>query len=138
VSDDATARALKDIGRRIAEARAERGLTQEAFAEQVLSVSLKYLQHLEAGRENLTVASLVSLAGRIGWPLPALFAPPRSREVRRGRPPKAPSGEPGPGTTGPDARPPDGPDGAGTDSPEEPGAEPDDRPDGAKARPSAR
>jgi DNA-binding XRE family transcriptional regulator len=87
VSDEATARALKDIGRRIAEARAERGLTQEAFAEQVLGVSLKYLQHLEAGRENLTVASLVSLAERIGWPLPALFEPPRSREVRRGRPP---------------------------------------------------
>jgi transcriptional regulator with XRE-family HTH domain len=88
VTDDATARVLKDLGRRIAEARTDRGLTQEAFAEEVLGVSLKYLQHLEAGRENLTVASLVSLASRIGCSLPDLFAPPRSRVVRLGRPPK--------------------------------------------------
>ncbi len=101
VTDDATARVLKDLGRRIAEARTDRGLTQEAFAEEVLGVSLKYLQHLEAGRENLTVASLVSLAARIGCGVPDLFAPPRSRQVRRGRPPKpcAEASAPTPDTT---------------------------------------
>ncbi len=89
MTDEATSRVLKDIGRRIAEARTERGMTQETFAEEVLGVSLKYLQHLEAGRENLTVGSLVALAERIGCALTDLFAPPRSREVRRGRPPRS-------------------------------------------------
>lgn len=88
MTDETTARVLKDIGRRIAEARAERGMTQEAFAEEVLGVSLKYPQHLEAGRENLTVGSLVALAARMGSSLTDLFEPPRSREVRRGRPPR--------------------------------------------------
>ena len=86
--NDATSRVLKDLGRRIAEERSDRGMTQERFAEEVVGVSLKYLQHLEAGRENLTVASLVSIAEKIGCSVQALFAPPRSRQTRRGRPPK--------------------------------------------------
>ena len=84
-------RVLKDIGRRIAEIRSARGLTQEAFAEQILGVSLKYVQAIESGRENLGVASLVNLANRVGVRVIDLFAAPASRAVARGRPSKRPT-----------------------------------------------
>lgn len=61
-------------------------MTQEQFAEDVLGVSLKYLQAVEAGRENLTVTSLVKLANLVRVPVADLFKAPLSREVRRGRP----------------------------------------------------
>jgi transcriptional regulator with XRE-family HTH domain len=81
-------RVLQDVGRKVAELRAEMKLTQEAFAESVLGVSLKYAQALEAGRENLTVESLVALANKAGVKVAWLFEAPLSRKVRRGRPPK--------------------------------------------------
>ena len=74
------------VGRRIAELRADAHLTQEQMAEQ-LGVSLKYVQRVEAGRENLTIRSLVRFANILGVEVAELFAPPRSHEVRRGRPP---------------------------------------------------
>ncbi len=79
-------RVLKDIGRRVAEVRLAREMTQEQFAEKVLGVSLKYCQAVEAGRENLTVASLVRLANKLRLPVARLFEPPASRRVRTGRP----------------------------------------------------
>lgn len=82
-------RVLRDIGRRVAEVRAEHDMTQERFAEDVLGVSLKYLQAVEAGRENLTVASLVKLANLAGVRVADLFTSPVTREVRRGRPRKS-------------------------------------------------
>jgi transcriptional regulator with XRE-family HTH domain len=82
-------RVLRDVGRKIAEGRVKRGLTQEAFAEQIVGCSLKYLQAIEAGRENLTVESLVALAGKVGVRVQQLFEAPVSRKVRRGRPPKS-------------------------------------------------
>lgn len=77
---------LRDLGRRIAELRAARGLTQEQLAER-LDVTFQYLQRIEAGRENLTVRSLVRLATALEVLVADLFAPPESREVRVGRPP---------------------------------------------------
>jgi transcriptional regulator with XRE-family HTH domain len=79
-------RTLLDVGRRIAEVRAEAGLTQEQFAERVARVSLKYLQRIEAGRANMTVLTLAKFAARIGVEVRDLFDPPTAREVRRGRP----------------------------------------------------
>jgi transcriptional regulator with XRE-family HTH domain len=79
---------LRDVGRRVAEIRIARGMTQEQFAEQVLGVSLKYCQAVEAGRENLTIVSLVRLANKVRAPVSRLFDPPASRKVRPGRPPK--------------------------------------------------
>lgn len=79
---------LRDIGRRVAELRMKQGMTQERFAEAVLGVSLKYLQAVEAGRENLTVISLVKLANLANANVAELFTPPASREIRRGRPRK--------------------------------------------------
>ena len=80
-------RVLKDIGRRVAEIRSSYGMTQDRFAEEILGVSLKYLQAIEAGRENLSVTSLVKLANLIRVQVNDLFARPATREVRRGRPP---------------------------------------------------
>jgi transcriptional regulator with XRE-family HTH domain len=85
-------RVLKDIGRRVAEIRCTHGMTQERFAEEVLGMSLKYLQAVEAGRENLTVASLVKLANLVRIPVAELFVPPKTRAVKRGRPPLPPRG----------------------------------------------
>lgn len=81
-------RVLGDVGRRVAELRVARGMTQEELAERVLECSTKYLQRLEAGRENLTIESLVALANRLRVKVQALFDPPASRLVRRGRPRK--------------------------------------------------
>ena len=79
-------RILRNVGRRIAELRTDKKMTQEQLATRA-GVSLKYLQRLEAGSENLTLRSLVEWANTVRVKLPALLEPPRSREVRRGRPP---------------------------------------------------
>lgn len=81
-------RALGDVGRRIAELRRRRAWTQEEMADRV-GVSLKYLQRIEAGRENLTIRSLVRVATVLDAKPRDLFLSPRARVVRRGRPPKA-------------------------------------------------
>lgn len=82
-------RVARDVGRRIAEIRTASGLTQERFAERA-SVSLKYVQHVEGGKANLTLASLVKFAGLLGVRTVDLLAVPASREVRRGRPVRQP------------------------------------------------
>lgn len=83
---------LRDIGRRVAELRREKKLTQEQCAEHA-GFALKYLQRIEAGRENLTVRSLVKLANLLGVRMVQLLRAPRSRVVRRGRPPGRPTTE---------------------------------------------
>ncbi|MBI3073009.1 MAG: helix-turn-helix transcriptional regulator [Deltaproteobacteria bacterium] len=80
-------RVLRAVGRRFAELRARRGLTQETLAERI-GVSLKYLQRIEAGRENLTLKSLVELANTFRVKVDDLFRRPVSLAVRRGRPRK--------------------------------------------------
>ncbi len=75
----------------MAEIRIGREMTQEQFAERVLGVSLKYCQAVEAGRENLTIISLVRLANKLRLPFARLFDAPASRQVLPGRPRKKPS-----------------------------------------------
>lgn len=84
---------IKDVGRRVAELRAGHDWTQEDLAAR-LNVSIKYIQRVEAGRENLTVDSLYKIGMKLRVDVAELFVPPTSREVRRGRPPtkKAPPG----------------------------------------------
>ena len=84
-------RVLKDLGRRVAELRHERGMTQAGLAER-LDVTSRYVQSLEAGNENLTVISLVILAGELDAALTAFFEPPTSRADRRPGRPKAKPG----------------------------------------------
>jgi transcriptional regulator with XRE-family HTH domain len=78
---------LRAVGRRIAELRAERDWTQEEFAERY-RVSLKYVQNLELGTENLTLTSLARVARVLGTQIRELLVPPRSLEANRGRPRK--------------------------------------------------
>ena len=71
--------AIRAIGRRIADLRRERGLTQERFAEEV-GVSEKYVQRIEAGA-NLSVRSLVRFANALDVPLYALIEGPKAAET---------------------------------------------------------
>lgn len=86
---------LFDMGRRVAELRASRGISQEAFAERA-GVDVKDLQKIEGGKLNVTVRTLVTLASALELRgVGELFAEPASREVRRGRPRKRPGGPDG-------------------------------------------
>ena len=78
---------IHDVGRRVAELRAQRGLTQEKLAARA-DVTLKYLQRIEAGKENLTLESLVHLANLLQAELVEFFEKPLSPFSKRGRPPK--------------------------------------------------
>jgi transcriptional regulator with XRE-family HTH domain len=80
---------LHDLGRRVAELRAARTMTQEQFAE-TAGVTVQYLQRVEAGRENLTVRSLVRMATLLRVSVTDLFAKPAQRDVRPGRPRRQP------------------------------------------------
>jgi transcriptional regulator with XRE-family HTH domain len=79
----------RDVGLRIREIRQGRGLTQEQAAERV-GLSLKGYQFIERGVQNLTIRTLVKVATALGVRTADLFAAPASREVRKGRPKKAP------------------------------------------------
>ncbi len=78
---------IVDVGRRIAELRAARSLTQAELAEGA-GVSVKYVQRVEAGQENLTIRTLAKFAELLEVRVVELFSPPASRRVRRGRPPR--------------------------------------------------
>jgi len=98
------------MGRRVAELRAERGLTQETLAEK-LGVSGVYVRRVELGRENLTIRSVARFAAMLAVRTADLFVPPASREVRVGRPRRAP------GKLAPDASAPKAPeDGTAADA----------------------
>lgn len=65
-------------------------MTQERFAED-LGWSVKYLQRVEAGRQNLSVGSLVHIGTALGVDAAKLFVQPNSLATRPGRPPTAKS-----------------------------------------------
>jgi transcriptional regulator with XRE-family HTH domain len=76
---------LSDVGRRLAEVRELRGNTQQEVAD-LLGVSMRYVQAVEAGAENLTLRSLAALASVLHAPVATFFETPSSRVKRRGRP----------------------------------------------------
>lgn len=77
---------MRWVGGRVAERRRAYGLTQEQLAEK-LDVSIKYLQRVEAGDENLTIASVVNIANALAIEPNYLLRPPRTTARRRpGRP----------------------------------------------------
>lgn len=82
-------RAIADVGRRIAELRRGRKLTQEDLADR-LKLSVKYVQRVEGGT-NLSVRSLVRFAAALGVDVAELFALPGVRTVVRGRPTRSAS-----------------------------------------------
>ena len=80
-------RVLQGIGRRIAEIRRDSGQTQEKLAEG-LEVSVRYIQFVEGGKENLTVETLVKFANFLRVPVIELFTPPTKPKAGPGRPKK--------------------------------------------------
>jgi len=77
---------MQDVGRRIAELRTARGITQEQLAERA-RVDARTVQRAEAGR-HLTLVLLIRVAEVLGAPMTALFEQPRARVPRSpGRPP---------------------------------------------------
>jgi transcriptional regulator with XRE-family HTH domain len=81
-------RVLRDVGRRVADIRVERALTQDELAE-AIGISTKYLQRIERGR-NMNLVTLIDLANRLNVDLPALLLvrPKSPRRPRVGRPPR--------------------------------------------------
>jgi transcriptional regulator with XRE-family HTH domain len=84
---------LRTVGRRVAELRVRKALTQAELSE-AMGVSLKYLQRIEAGRHDVGLQLTASLATALGVDILELFRKPRAVEVRRGRPPKPKSSRP--------------------------------------------
>lgn len=77
-----------DVGRRVAEVRRALDLTQEGLAKE-LGLTPRYVQRVEAGKENLTLRSIALLASTLRVPVASLFAAPKTKAARPGRPPKA-------------------------------------------------
>lgn len=76
----------KNVCRRVAELRTERGLTQAKMAEQ-LDVGLRYFQRVEEDGENLTIETVAKIANVLGVEPATLFTPPVStKKPGRGRP----------------------------------------------------
>lgn len=78
-------RLLADLGRRIAELRVDRGLTQEGLAEK-MRVTPRYVQSVESGVENLTMRTLAKFANALAIPIVSMFMVPQRPRPRPGRP----------------------------------------------------
>ena len=83
-------RLLASIGASVRRLRLERRLTQKALAG-AADLDLRFLQRVERGQTNLSVAVLVALAAVLRTPVPALFKPGRLAPARPGRPRKTPA-----------------------------------------------
>jgi transcriptional regulator with XRE-family HTH domain len=84
-------RLRRGVGRRVAEIRRERRVTQEQLAER-LGVAARYVQSVEYGNENLTLDSLAKLARALGVDVSEFFVRatasdrPLTRRQRDGEP----------------------------------------------------
>ena len=79
------ARVRRNLGRRIGELRVALDLTQEKLAER-LKVSPRWLQSVEAGRENLTIDTIVKIANGLRTDVRAFFENASTPRPKRGRP----------------------------------------------------
>src|SRR5579859_159913 len=77
---------LKNIGRRINEIRAVKGLTQAQLADK-LGISVRLLARWESS-ENVKVMTLFRIAKVLGCKVPDFFKTPRTSNPKRGRPSK--------------------------------------------------
>lgn len=70
---------LQNLGRRIMMIRESNGWTQEYLAERY-GCTKQYIQRIEAGSQNVSVAILVRLANALHFPfLEMFFTPARSK-----------------------------------------------------------
>lgn len=74
------------IAANVTRARMRAGLTQEKLAE-AADIDLRFLQRIERGRTNLSVAILVALADALGVAPGSLLRRSALPAPRRGRPP---------------------------------------------------
>ena len=72
---------LRHFGRRVAEVRVERGMTQEQLAEKA-EVSARYIQMVESGEENLSIKKAARLSNVLAVPLASLFSRPTGKPSR--------------------------------------------------------
>jgi transcriptional regulator with XRE-family HTH domain len=80
-------RVVAQLGRRIAELRLARGMSQGALAEKIRSTP-QWVSQLERGTRSPTVHTLCKIANAFDVPLADLFVVPRpSTRTRRERPP---------------------------------------------------
>ena len=80
-------RLQEHVGRRVAELRAELGLTQEQLAERA-DVTTRYVQSIEGGHENLGLVTIAKLATILKVLPIKFFEPPVTKKPRPGRPKK--------------------------------------------------
>ncbi|HEX7602608.1 MAG TPA: helix-turn-helix transcriptional regulator [Polyangiaceae bacterium] len=80
-----SARVLRDLGLRIGELRGGRGFTQEMLAER-LKVTARWLQSVEAGKENLTIGTMVRFANALKVAMTQFLTPPTMVSRKPGRP----------------------------------------------------
>jgi len=82
---------IQHVGRRIAELRERAGLTQAAVAER-LSTTIPNYQRIEHGMQNVTIRTMVKIAGILGATAAEFFSALDSTEKRkRGRRPRRPA-----------------------------------------------
>lgn len=87
---DPTDVAMQALGRRIAEVRHRKDVTQEVLAARI-ATSEKYVQHIERGRANPSARLVFRIASALGVEPAELFMLPESMErARPGRPPRRP------------------------------------------------
>jgi transcriptional regulator with XRE-family HTH domain len=84
-----TKAAQKDLGRRVAELRRDRGHTQETIAEALGMLTPNYAR-IEQGRQNVTMDTLVRIARVLDVGLVELFRVPRARSTRASKKPARP------------------------------------------------
>lgn len=70
----------KAVGRELAHARHEAGLTQAQLAQR-LSVGRSYVARVESGTDNLTIGQLAHLADALGAQLSITFPIPQRAKV---------------------------------------------------------
>jgi transcriptional regulator with XRE-family HTH domain len=81
---------LESIGSNVRARRRKLDLTQEQLAE-AAGVDLRFLQRIERGSTNLSVAILLGVANALAVAPAVLFRPAKLPPVQRGRPPQAAS-----------------------------------------------
>ncbi len=84
---------LSHIGANVRARRQKLELTQERLAE-LSDLDLRFVQRVERGQTNLSVAVLVALAGVLETTPAAFFKPATMPAPRVGRPPKRPARAP--------------------------------------------
>jgi transcriptional regulator with XRE-family HTH domain len=76
--ETATTTALRDIGRRLKEARERKEVTQETLAERT-GIDAKRVQRIENGKANVTIKTLVRIALALDVALDQLVRSDRAR-----------------------------------------------------------